>query len=860
MAYKILTPILKRVALSVTAFAATACAVAQSTAIGQLAERYLIHSSGLVLTPNADASKAVLTAPDEAVSLRFIADGTGYYSIQYPAGGSFLALSGSWNTTFTADSADARAKFAIESATGSYLKLRCKSNGKYLGTDATTAGSSVFADKSGSDTKHYWYLGTTATQEPDADTVRFAVNPSALRQTFEGWGVSLCWWANVCGSWDEEKVDQLVDWLVSPTGLNFRLFRYNIGGGDDPENRNCTAHHMGNGKGLRAEMEGFKDSTNADYDWTRDAAQRNIMLKIKAKRPDAVFEAFSNSAPYYMTYSGCCAGNTDASKDNLKPEYYEEFAHYLVDVCRHYKDEYGIEFRTLDPFNEPMTSYWGAGGGQEGCHFDVSSQSAFLKVLAPILQESGLNTIISAADETSVAQSVNDFKAYETAGTLDLVGQWNAHSYTADNKSRTQLAALCGEKGMRLWMSEVGQGGSGIAGNLSLAQKLMNDIRYMQPNAWVDWQYVESNNDQWCLVRGDFYGGTQAYERVKNYYVRQQFSRFIGEGYRFLTILNDQTLAATNAAADTLVLVSINPSGAKNCMVADLSAYASLGSGIEAYLTDESHDLSEAADAAVLDAEGRLTYTLPALSIMTVVLPVSAEPAASAAPVSGKSYLISPRRTAQCVVAASGSNVVLADADFSPTQVWTAHEEADGSFSFTSQDDKVLTFTKGYYLTAKAAGTSGQNFNVEAIDEPYFKITDPITGKAFDLEGEGITAGTKLGIWTYGTDATATHRQWTFVAVPEEFVVDGIAQASSASVAAEFPLIISRTACCALQLASTNGESVESKVYDATGRLHFAATITSAATSLPLTPGTYVVTARQGNSIQSKVVSVSRAR
>jgi len=45
--------------------------------------------------------------------------------------------------------------------------------------------------------------------------------------------------------------------MTSSTGLNYKYFRYNIGGGDDPENKNCTPHHMGNGKGLRAEMEGF---------------------------------------------------------------------------------------------------------------------------------------------------------------------------------------------------------------------------------------------------------------------------------------------------------------------------------------------------------------------------------------------------------------------------------------------------------------------------------------------------------------------------------------------------------------------------------------------------------------------------
>ena len=130
------------------------------------------------------------------------------------------------------------------------------------------------------------------------------------------------------------------------------------------------------------------------------------MLKIKEKRPDAIFEAFSNSAPWWMTYSGCVGGNVNANDDNLKPEYYEAFAHYLVDVCKHYKDVFGIEFKTLEPFNEPNTNYWPANGSQEGCHFSAEAQADFLKVLHPILKESGLNTVISASDETSARSSL----------------------------------------------------------------------------------------------------------------------------------------------------------------------------------------------------------------------------------------------------------------------------------------------------------------------------------------------------------------------------------------------------------------------------------------------------------------------
>ena len=37
---------------------------------------------------------------------------------------------------------------------------------------------------------------------------------------------------------------------------------------------------MGSGKGLRAEMEGFKDFSGDEYHWNRDAAQRKIMQSL----------------------------------------------------------------------------------------------------------------------------------------------------------------------------------------------------------------------------------------------------------------------------------------------------------------------------------------------------------------------------------------------------------------------------------------------------------------------------------------------------------------------------------------------------------------------------------------------------
>jgi ribosomal protein L7/L12 len=295
-----------------------------------------------------------------------------------------LSKTGEWNTKFIADSSLDEAKFTIEQGMSAFVKLRCKANNGYLGTDSNDGHQKVYSNKDGSDIKHLWYFSTKVNATPPTDTLAYMINPQLVRQHFDGWGVSLCWWAGQCGKWSDAKITEIIKWLTSPTGLNYSHFRYNIGGGDDPENRNCDLHHMGRGKGLRAEMEGFKDFSGDEYHWDRDAAQRKIMLKIKELRPDAVFEAFSNSCPYYMTYSGCVSCNADGGKDNLKPEYYEEFAHYLVDVCKHYKDEYGIEPAAAVAAVAAPAADAGAAAADEKSEYNVVLKDAGAQKIAVI--------------------------------------------------------------------------------------------------------------------------------------------------------------------------------------------------------------------------------------------------------------------------------------------------------------------------------------------------------------------------------------------------------------------------------------------------------------------------------------------
>lgn len=739
---------------------------------------FIIHSSGNHLkrgTDNGGYLEAANVAKPQKMT--FIPDGKGYYSIQPSTGEAvFLSKLNAWNTSFVADSAQDNAKFSIEDVSGAYILLRCKGNGLCLGTDGNDPEQKVYSDKNGSDVKHYWFLSDKVNGTPPVDTLSYLVSPSSIRQHFDGWGVSLCWWANMCGHWSDEKIDQIITWLVSPTGLNYSHFRYNIGGGDDPQNRNCNPHHMGGGKGLRAEMPGFKDFSGDEYHWDRDEAQRKILLKIHEKRPDAVFEAFSNSCPYYMTYSGCVSGNADGGKDNLKPEFYEEFAHYLVDVCKHYKDEYGIEFKTLEPFNESVTNFWFANGVQEGCHFDYASQIAFVRVLAPILKQSGLKTVISASDETNVGLAVEGYRQFKQARALSLLGQWNTHTYSGNNVDRVRMAFLAHQDGTPLWMSEVGAGGNGIGGNLSLTQKLFDDMRYLQPETWIDWQYMEEANDQWCTIRGSF--SQQTYSKVKNFYVRQQVSRFIHRGYDIITTLNNQSLAAINQQRDTLVLVLLNEGGPAVHHV-DLGHFSDLPAKLSmlAYRTSQTENLTRVRDYELNGSI--LTVKLPTQSITTLVIPAKAKMQETNSLNTECEYLIVPRHELTRAVSANKQGkVTIENITADAGQRWKLIPSGS-SYYIQNANDMRLTahqLTSSSQLTAQTTTANEQLFLIRTVDFPYYRIlTSRDSRFGLDLSNANSAAGTTVGTWEYtaGTDMP-THRQWMLVPLPTSEQPDAI--------------------------------------------------------------------------------------
>jgi len=418
---------------------------------------------------------------------------------------------------------------------------------------------------------------------------------------FEGWGTSLCWWANRVG-YSDKLTDAAVDAFFDQTkGLKLNIVRYNIGGGDDPDHRHITRSD--------SNMPGFAQPYLSPdgriivdddgiaiyrYEWDRDKNQMNVLTKICKRNPDTLVEVFSNSPPYFMTWSGCSSGGTGEHRgNNLKPEYIEPFAEFLADVVKHMRNDLHLKLNSIDPFNEPSSNIWGAySNKQEGCNIgDNKTKSQVIVALDKALRRNGVrdDILLAVADETSIDLAIDTFKALspEAKKVSDRI---NTHTYGGSR--RAELQAYAKEQKKHLWMSEVdgigtlgGQAAGDMGSPLWLARRIIDDVNGMMPSAWVIWLVIDRHRSDFNNMERNntslkgAYWGTGICDHIeeklllgKRYYAFGQFTRYIRPGDRIIAS-SPSTLAAYNRESGKIVIVAVNSSANERPMTFDLSAF-----------------------------------------------------------------------------------------------------------------------------------------------------------------------------------------------------------------------------------------------------------------------------------------------
>eukprot|EP00928_Gymnodinium_smaydae_P031304 TRINITY_DN23014_c0_g1_i1.p1 TRINITY_DN23014_c0_g1~~TRINITY_DN23014_c0_g1_i1.p1 ORF type:complete len:584 (+),score=84.20 TRINITY_DN23014_c0_g1_i1:27-1778(+) len=430
------------------------------------------------------------------------------------------------------------------------------------------------------------------------------VDPEFSTLKWEGWGVSLAWWANVMGQSDAladacfTMNDSVMIGNESVPSLGMTVVRYNLGASS--WNTVDGRHHMRisfNTPRFK-QIEGFwqdwysEDPNSSSWNWQAAANQVSMLHKAKGRGVE-YYELFSNAPMWWMTKGHNPAGAWHHG-NCLMSHNHEKFAKYLAITARRFLDHHGIRFTSLEPFNEPTSGFWGAFGTQEGCGFDARLQAWVLGYLKKQLRRVGLeNLTIAASDENKYREAIATWKTFAKArmpehtpgGARALVGQVNVHAYGVDMKGtswhREALRDAIGG-GRKIWMSEYGEhDGSGWL----LATNLHLDFRWLRPSAWCIWQLVDETGG-WGLIRARLQDQPEIEEVNVKYWVFAHYSRHIRPGMSIISCGNDWCIAAYSAESRRLVLVQRSEEYASMMITYDLSRFGVINGPVTHWYTD----------------------------------------------------------------------------------------------------------------------------------------------------------------------------------------------------------------------------------------------------------------------------------
>ena len=346
-----------------------------------------------------------------------------------------------------------------------------------------------------------------------------------------------------------------------------------------------------------------------------------MLLAAQARGADT-FELFSNTPLWWMLYNHNPSGSADGTSDNLQSWNVANHSKYMATVAAHFSRFWGVNFTSIELFNEPIAGWWKANGGQEGCHFDAATQAQALATLPAALARAGLAPLrVAASDESRIDMALSTWAALPPAARA-VIDQFNVHGYQEGGDRAGLYNAVVVQGGKVLRDSEYGDG-DGSGG--TLATSLLADWAALHPRGWCYWQVIDVA-DGWGMLKGD--ADTQQLLGVNTkHFVVAQFSRHIRKGMATLGTADPRgaTAAALDEEGALLVVVTANQQAAPASVVIDLSAFASAPAGpVRAWWTSTAAPAPDPAAAhtavsgVAVAGDKTVTLSLPAWAVMTL--------------------------------------------------------------------------------------------------------------------------------------------------------------------------------------------------------------------------------------------------
>ncbi len=247
-------------------------------------------------------------------------------------------------------------------------------------------------------------------------------------QKLRGWGTSACWWSQYCSN--EETQNEIAKLLYGDDGLKLNIYRYNVGGGTDPENYRV--------KDPWRRSESFmlydRESEETSWDFSRDKNAVTMMKKCLDLGNIDTLVLFANSPHYSQTSTGQASGSLLYHTCNIPKSKYKSFVDYFLDVTEHFLNE-GFPVNYISPINEPQWKWGGNYVWQEGCHYETEEVIEILHLFAEEIIRRKLPVKLYAPESGEfLGKTVEYLEAMlEDEKIMEVLGVFAFHSYHSDN-------------------------------------------------------------------------------------------------------------------------------------------------------------------------------------------------------------------------------------------------------------------------------------------------------------------------------------------------------------------------------------------------------------------------------------------
>ena len=641
---------------------------------------------------------------------------------------------------------------------------------------------------------------SSTAQVTAADTASVTVkpDPSYKQEKFEGWGTSLVWFANATGNYPKPIREKLAKLLFGDDGLALNIARYNIGGGNAPD----VKDYLRAGGAVEGWWKAPAGTTREDTDWwsaddpadwnkNADATQRWWVDHIKDDIDH--WETFSNSPPWFMTKSGYVSGGFNATDDQLKTESVDDFAAYMAGATKRLEKAEGIKVDTVDPFNEPNTNYWSTrlgadgepvGGRQEGAHIGPELQQKVINALAPALKKAKTKAEISAMDETNPSIFSQNWNTYPQE-VRDLVDQMNVHTYGTGQRTTVRDLAKAADK--PLWMSEVegdwgdGQSFTDMRPGLGLAQRMVDDLRELEPKAWVFWQPVEDYDNMkpggesekggnWGSIQLSFSCTSKdtlkscpIYTNTK-FDTARNFTHYIKPGDRLIKTDDTSSAAAVSRKGDGATVVHVNSTTDARAVTVDLSKFGKVSRNATVTPVVTSADGKLERHKAVKVSDRKATFTVPAQSVTSFVVKGVSGVAKDAAELrKGHTYELTGVQSGKALtVADNGTSLVIKTAAGDAAgQEWKLRQTSGDTgnrqrYVFTNPvEGKRLAVRDGAPVLEADSGPRDKatQWIMSSTGDGTWTLVNAATGRLLEVGGQATNDGAAVTLWTPNSGA-----------------------------------------------------------------------------------------------------------